>query len=93
MKKSFSSLFVEGASFKKEFRKQIRTLILFTLGFTIAFTWRQTIFDISLDLVSFFTHIKNSASLSILASILVTFLCVLSIYFTSKWLRDENDRF
>jgi len=80
-----------GRSFKKEFKKEMRYLILFTLGFTIAFTWRQTIFDISLSIMKFITHLDSSFGLSLLSSILITFISLILIYFTSKWLKDKGD--
>jgi hypothetical protein len=77
-----------GNKFRREFRRQIRMLIMVTLGFTIAFTWRQTIFDTSQSIVSFFLHIQDSAALSILTSIFITLLAVLLVYLTAHLLKD-----
>jgi hypothetical protein len=81
---------IKGKRFQKEFKKQIKTLIIVTLGFTIAFTWRQTIFDLSLAIVKFFTNIKDSSALSILTSLFITLLSIFIIYLTSHYLKDEN---
>jgi hypothetical protein len=75
---------------QKEMRKQLRFLIIITLGFTIAFTWRQTIFDLSLSLVSFLTHINNSGTLSILASTFITIISLGLIYITSFFLKEPD---
>jgi hypothetical protein len=64
-------------------------LIIVTLGFTIAFTWRQTIFDASQAIVLFFVKVKNSTTLSLLASILLTIVCVLLVYLTAHFLKDN----
>jgi hypothetical protein len=93
MKRGISNLFVEGESFKREFRKQVRMLIVFTFGFTMAFTWRQTIFDLSLTAVQFVTHIKNSAELSLLSSVLITIVSLIVIFLASHWLKDGNGHF
>ena len=74
MKKRLYNFFIGGRKFKKEFKKQARLLVIITLGFTIAFTWRQTIFDLSQELVKLFVNIQNSATLSILASIIINML-------------------
>jgi len=93
MKRGISNLFVEGEAFKKEFRRQARMLIIITLGFTIAFTWRQTVFDASLGLVQFLTHVKNSIELSILTSSLITLISLILIFITAHWLKDGNGHF
>jgi hypothetical protein len=90
MKRGISTLFIEGEHFRKEFKRQVRTLILFTLGFTIAFTWRQTIFDVSLNIVKLLTHVQSSAGLSILSSIFITLFSLGVIFLTTHWLKDEN---
>ena len=88
-----SKLLLEEKRFKREFQRQIRMVITITLGFTIAFTWRQTAFDISLNLISFITRLENNSVSSILASILITAICFGLIYFSSKFLRDGLDNF
>jgi hypothetical protein len=90
MKKKLIDVLIKGKRFQKEFKKQIKTLIIVTLGFTIAFTWRQTIFDLSLAIVKFFTNIKDSSALSILTSLFITLLSIFIIYLTSHYLKDEN---
>ena len=91
MRKNFKNFFVPGRRFKNEFKRQIRMLVVVTLSFTIAFTWRQTIFDISLSIMKFITHLDSSFGLSLLSSILITFISLILIYFTSKWLKDKGD--
>jgi len=93
MKRGISNLFVHGESFKKEFRRQVRMIIVFTLGFTIAFTWRQTIFDLSLTLVTFLTKVKNSSELSILTSVLITVISLILIFLTSHFLKEGSSHF
>lgn len=93
MKKSVLDYLVKGKKFQKEFKKQLRMLILFTLGFTIAFTWRQTIFDLSQALVMFFTDIKDSSVLSLLASVFITIVSVILIYLTSHYLKDNYENY
>jgi len=93
MKKRLFEYFVKGRRFKKEFKRQLRMLIVITLGFTIAFTWRQTIFDISLSIIKFFTKVQDSSALSILASILITVVSLVLIYITSYYLRDNNENY
>ncbi len=83
--------FIGSKNIKKEYRRQLKLLITFTLGFTIAFTWRQTTFDLSLALVSFVTKIKNSSTLSILSSTLITVVSVVLIYFSSHWLKERHE--
>ncbi len=83
--------YMGGESMKKEFRRQLRLLILITLGFTIAFTWRQTVFDLSLALVSFLTHVQDSSTLSILSSSLITIISVVLIYIASHWLKERHE--
>ena len=79
--------------FKREFSKQIRLLITFTLGFTIAFTWRQTVFDASQAIVEFFIHVKNSTTLSVLTSLLITIVSVLLIYLAAHFLKDNLENY
>ena len=93
MKKRIFDFFIKGKRFKREFKRQLRILILFTLGFTIAFTWRQTIFDLSQYLIHFFIEVKSTATLSILASILITLISLILIYITSYFLRDNPDNY
>ncbi len=76
-------------SFKREFRRQLRLLIIITLGFTIAFTWRQTIFDLSLNFVSYLTNIENGSELDILTSALITAVSLIIIYITAHILKDR----
>jgi hypothetical protein len=76
-------------SFKREFRRQLRLLIIITLGFTIAFTWRQTIFDLSLNFISYLTNITNNSELDILASTLITAVSLIVIYITAHILKDR----
>jgi hypothetical protein len=78
---------------KNEFKRQLKFLILVTLGFTIAFTWRQTVFDISKTILQVITHVEETASLSILASVLITLVSLGVIYLTSRWLKDKPDAF
>lgn len=91
MKHRFLRFHRESTQFKKEFRREIRMLIVVTLGFTIAFTWRQTIFDVSQDFVSFITNIQNSAELSILTSFFITIVAVLLVYLTSHFLKPSQE--
>jgi len=84
MKKRLYRFFIGGRRFHDEFRKQARLLIVFTLGFTIAFTWRQTIFDLSQTFVQFITNVKDSSTLSILASIFITIVSIILIYLASQ---------
>lgn len=91
IKKSLHHFFVGGDNFKKEFRRQMRLLIIITLGFTIAFTWRQTVFDISQEIVSWITHIQESALSSVLTSTFITLISLIVIYITSKLLKDKPD--
>jgi ABC-type Fe3+ transport system permease subunit len=91
MRRKIHHAFREGRRFRKEFRRQLRLLILVTLGFTIAFTWRQTIFDVAKEFVQFVTDIQNSATLSILSSVLITLISILLIYLTSHALKDTFD--
>jgi len=77
--------------FKREFRRQIRTLIIVTLGFTIAFTWRQTLFDISQEIVEFFLHIEISSTLSILTSLFITLVSVVLVYLSAHFLKDDHN--
>ena len=93
MKKREFDFFIQGKRFKREFRRQLRILILFTLGFTIAFTWRQTIFDLSQSLIQVFIDIKNTSTLSILASVFITFVCIILIYIVSYYFRDNTDNY
>ena len=93
MKRKFFEYFIKGRKFKSEFQRQLRMLIIVTLGFTIAFTWRQTIFDLSQSLIKFFTNVRDSTSLSILASALITIISVIIIYTTSYYLRDNADNY
>jgi len=93
MKRKFFEYFIKGRKFKSEFQRQLRMLIVVTLGFTIAFTWRQTIFDLSQSIIQLFTNIKDSSTLSILASILITIISAIAIYTTSYYLRDNADNY
>jgi len=88
MKEKIHHLFKE-KRFKNEFRREMRLLIIITLGFTIAFTWRQTLFDLSLSLMRWVTNIQSSAALSVLASILITVISILIIYFSSHFLKGR----
>jgi hypothetical protein len=76
------------AHHRREFKHQLRILIIFTLGFTIAFSWRQTVFDISLDFIKSFIN-AGTDSLSILTSIFITVVSILLIYITSYFLKDD----
>jgi hypothetical protein len=89
MQHSINSFSREGSQFMREFRRQIRMTIVVTLGFTIAFTWRQTIFDISQNIVEFFTHVQGSIKLSILTSTFITILSLLLVYLTSHFLKKD----
>jgi len=88
MKGWLRNYFIEGG-FRREFKKELKMLILFTLGFTIAFTWRQTFFDISLELMGWLTNITDKTALSILTSAFITFLSLGIIYFLSHFLKEE----
>lgn len=74
---------------RREYKKQLRFLIIVTLGFTIAFTWRQTLFDISLSFVRFITTFNSSSAESIFASVIITVVSLILIYFTSHWLNNN----
>ena len=89
MRNRINHLFKE-KRFKREFRREMRLLIIITLGFTIAFSWRQTIFDMSISLMRWITHIQSSSGLSILASILITLVSVVIIYFASHFLKGRE---
>jgi hypothetical protein len=93
MKKRAYRFFIGSRRFEREFKKQIRLLVIVTLGFTIAFTWRQTIFDLSQSLVSFFIELKSNSALSILTSIFITLVSILIIYLTAHFLKDEKRDF
>jgi len=93
MKRKFFEYFIKGRKFKSEFQRQLRMLIIVTFGFTIAFTWCQTIFDLSQSAIQFFTNVRDSAVLSILASILITIVSIIIIYIASYYLRDNADNY
>ncbi len=76
--------------FKREFRRQARSFIIVFLGFTIAFTWRQTIFDISSAFMGIITNIKDSSTLSLLASIFITMVSIFFIYLTARLLKEDH---
>ncbi len=84
------AVFVKGNNFKKEFRRQMRMLIVVTLGFTIAFSWRETVFNLSQELVKWITNIQNSALSSILTSTFITIVSLILIYFTAHFLKEDN---
>ena len=90
MEKPFLHNYLGKTNQRRELIKQMRMLLMFTLGFTIAFTWRQTIFDLSLSFVGFLTHISNSSTLSILASVFITIFSLGLVYLTSFLLRDTS---
>ncbi|MBI4117045.1 hypothetical protein HY449_04855 [Candidatus Pacearchaeota archaeon] len=83
-------LFHRGENYKKELKKQIRLLITFTLGLTIAFTWRQTIFELSEDIIKSVFGVKSAVSLSIFASFFITIFSVGLIYLSSFYLREKE---
>jgi len=89
MKKKLFSFFVGGRRFKKEFKKQMRLLIIITLAFTIAFAWRQTIFDLSQSFIKFITNVNSLEASTILTSLFITILCLVFIYLSSYFLKDE----
>lgn len=89
MKEKFHHLFKE-KRFRKEFRREMRLLIIVTLGFTIAFTWRQTIFDLFYAFARWATHANNNAMISVLASILITIVSIVLIYFTAHFLKGRE---
>lgn len=91
--KKSSKFFLNNIRFKREFKRQLRLLIVVTLGFTIAFTWRQTIFDIFMKVIQFFTTTQNRAILSALTSLLITIISLLLIYLTSYLLKDSYDNY
>jgi hypothetical protein len=75
---------------RREFKKELRLLIVFTFGFTIAFTWRQTIFDLTSDLIQSALSVENNSSLTILTSFFITIISVAIIYTTSYFLKDAD---
>jgi len=89
MKKRLFNFFIGGRRFKKEFKKQIRLLIIITLAFTIAFAWRQTIFDLSQSFIKFITNVNSLEASTILTSLFITILCLVFIYLSSYFLKDE----
>jgi asparagine N-glycosylation enzyme membrane subunit Stt3 len=89
--KNFRNYFYLGNKYREEFRKQMRMFIIFTLGFTIAFTWRETIFDLSKSFVNWITHSTNPNAVSVWASVFITFLCLILIFLTTRWLRDKRE--
>jgi len=91
MKKRVVSFFIKGKRFQREFKRQLRMLITVTLGFTIAFTWRQTIFDLSLNFLKLVTAVKDSSFLSFLTSTFITLISLILIYLTSVLLRDSPE--
>lgn len=86
-------IFLKQKRFQSEFQKQFRLLVTITLAFTVAFTWRQTTFDISLNLVKFITRVQDGSLSSILASLLITIVSVLLIYGTSYYLKDNIENY
>ena len=89
-RKNFLNLFYFGNNYNEEFRKQIRMFIIFTFGFTIAFSWRETFFDISKSFIHWTFGTKKINSLSILASIFITFVCVLLILLTTHYFKERH---
>jgi len=90
MKERISDRYILGNRYKKEFLKQMRMVIMITLGFTIAFTWRQTIFDLSQEVVHFFAKTASNGTLSILTSIFITLICLALILITSNFLKGNQ---
>jgi len=88
MKRRLYDTFIRGRKFEREFRRQTRMLIVITLGFTIAFTWRQTIFDLSQELVNLIIDIQSSALSSILTSAFITLVSILLIYLSAQFLKE-----
>ena len=84
-------VFLKQKRLQSEFQKQFRLLVTITLGFTIAFTWRQTVFDISLNFVQFITRVQNSAAASVLASVLITIVSIVLIYLSAYFLRNDME--
>ena len=82
-------IFAKKKSFKREFKRQIRMAITAAVGFTIAFAWRNAVFDTFLNFVAKFLDVeKNHYLTESYTAILITFIGVIIIYFSSKILRD-----
>lgn len=89
MGRKLSNLFYVGHNYKEEIRIQIRMLIIITLAFTIAFSWRETFFELSKTFMQWVTGIEGN-SLSILASLFITFISVLLIFLASHYLKKRE---
>ncbi len=76
-------------SFKKEFKRQAKEAIIVAIGFTIAFAWREAIFDTFRGIVAKLMDLSDKSYVSEhYTAIAITIFGVLSIYVTSKLLRD-----
>jgi len=73
--------------FKEEFRKQLRLAIAAAVGFIIAYSWRDFIIELSKDTINAITATMNIHLINLASSLLITFLGVLIILFTSKMLK------
>lgn len=74
--------------FKFEFKDQIRMALTAAIGFTIAFSWRNTLFTLMQERVSFLASIIGQTGVNFAASISMTILGVILILITSSWLKN-----
>lgn len=82
-------LFDTKKSFKKEFKQQLRYAIAAAVGFLIAYAWRESILNITYNIVSVFTEQTQTFLSNTLTAIILTLIGVLLIVLTSKLLKGK----
>lgn len=79
--------FDKNKSFKKEFKQQLRYAIAAAVGFLIAYAWRESILNITYNIVSVFTVQTQTFLSNTLTALVLTLIGVLLIVITSKILK------
>lgn len=88
IKRKISNYTTIGNKYKSEIRKQLRMIITFTLGFTIAFTWREYLYQGSINLWKTITKTNGDGALG--GAVFITVLSLILIYATAYWLKDNS---
>jgi Na+/H+ antiporter NhaC len=76
--------------FKREFKRQVRLAIAAAIGFLIAYAWRDTIFNLTEDLVQSISSTMSTYLINFTSSLIITLVGVGLILLTSRLLEEKR---
>jgi chorismate mutase len=75
-------------NFRKEFKRQLRYAIAAAVGFVIIYAWKESILDMTNNLVEKIQETTAIASSDIASALIISIAGVLIIIISSKLLKD-----